>query len=573
MKKIAIVLLITVLTSFTYVNGQEISESNRIKKEDQIVNTLKYLVGEETVSESIENLEKDSVHFIYSEEFQNMIQQAYGSELHWFFDAYGKQTILPNILANYKNDTLYLEWSTPSSLHFEMPIEMTIDDRSVHVTMNEGKAELFLKDIHGLDIDPSNRVLKKSEWKDKLALRSRLRKIEGLELLEIPARHHFTQAYHITLDQPIDHYDESKGTFKQHMYLSHAAENKPFLMETCGYEAYDYTKEIAKMTAGNQLIIEYRYFGNSKPDSIDWHYLSNKQAVRDYHHINTAFKEIYTGKWISSGISKGGANCITYRSQYPNDVDVTVPYVAPIALKREDERTTTHINTIGESWCRDSTFAFQRRLLERRDEIIPLLEEFASKKKYTYSIGYETALEYAAYEYTFSFWQWLGKCDEIPGVKATAQEIFDHVNNTVGWSFYNDKTIKKLYPSYYQHMVELGYYGFQKKHIYDLIKVVKDPDNMFFVADAKDIPEYNGDYMQKVWDYATNDGNNFIYIYGEYDTWTACAINPSPKLNALKMVKKGGIHGVRVKDFSAEEKREIYTTLEEWLNTTIIPLD
>jgi len=122
-------------------------------------------------------------------------------------------------------------------------------------------------------------------------------------------------------------------------------------------------------------------------------------------------------------------------------------------------------------------------------------------------------------------------------------------------------------------MVELGYYGFQKKHIYDLIKEVKQPDNLFFVADAKNIPEYNGDYMQKVWNYATNKGNNFIYIYGEYDTWTACAITPSPKLNSLKMVKKGATHSVRIKDFSADDKNNIYTALEKWLNTTIVPLD
>jgi hypothetical protein len=453
-----------------------------------------------------------------------------------------------------------------------MPVELSINGKSSSVKTLKGKAKVHISNINNIDIDPHSKILKKSEWKDKISLRLKLKNIKGIELWEIPARHHFTQAYHITLEQNLDHFDETKGTFKQHMYLSHADENRPFLMETCGYEAYDYTKEISKMTKGNQLIIEYRFFGNSKPNTINWQYLRNKQAVEDYHHINSSFKTVYTGKWISSGISKGGANCITYRSQYTTDVDVTVPYVAPIALKREDERTTLHINTIGESWCRDSTYAFQRRLLERRDEIIPLLEAYASKKNDTYSIGYETALEYAAYEYTFSFWQWYGQCDKIPGVNSTAQEIFDHINNTVSWSFYNDKTIEKLYPSYYQHMVELGYYGFQKKHIYDLIKVVKHPDNMFFVSDAKNIPEYNGDYMKAVWDYATNEGNNFIYIYGEYDTWTACGINPSPKLNSLKMVKEGASHGVRIADFNQDDQTLIYNALESWLSIKIAPL-
>lgn len=564
MKKTTLLLLGLIAINFTFSQKQP-------SKDDQILATLKYLVGEKTVSESLMNLNNEGI--LYSNDFQNIVQASFGKDIKWFFDAYCKQNILPNILANHKNDTLYLEWSTPSKLEFEMPINLIKNGNLTAITMSNGKAKVFLKDIHNLEIDPSILIFKKSEWKEKVELRHKLNNIEGITIWEIPARHHFTQAYHITLEQPLDHFDKTKETFKQHMYLSHVDEKKPFLMETCGYEAYDNTKEIAKMTLGNQLVIEYRYFGLSKPNTTDWQYLRNKQAVKDYHHINTEFKKIYGGKWISSGVSKGGANCITYRSQYPNDVDVTVPYVAPIALKREDERTTTHINTIGESWCRDSTYAFQRRLLERRDEIIPLLKAYAKEKGQTYSIGYDTALEYAAYEYTFSFWQWFGKCDKIPGVNATAQEIFDHINNTVSWSFYNDKTIERLYPSYYQHMVELGYYGFQKKHIYDLIKVVKNPDNMFFVADAKDIPKYNGDYMQKVWNYATNEGNNFIYIYGEYDTWTACAITPSSKLNSLKMVKKGATHGVRINNFSEKDKMRIYNTLSSWLDIKITPIN
>jgi len=557
-----IILSLLALITFNSVFSQVQST-----KQDKIIATLSYLVGKNY------NLKDENDSILYTTEYQGEIQKTFGHDLNWFFDAYFSQTQLPNLLINHKNDTLYLEWSTPSEFDFEMPLDILIKKKASVLDMKEGKSQLFVKNIRDINIDPEHKILKKSEWKDKLLLRTQLEKIEGLQIWETSARHHFTQAYHLTLEQPLDHFNQSKGTFKQHMSLSHVDSDAPFLMETCGYEAHDFTKEISKMTKGNQLVIEYRYFGNPKPDSIDWQYLRNKQAVEDYHHINTTFKTIYSGKWISSGVSKGGANCITYRSQYPNDVTVTVPYVAPIALKREDERTTNHINTIGESWCRDSTYAFQRMLLERRDEIIPLLESYAKDKGQIYSIGYTTALEYAAYEYTFSFWQWYGKCDDIPGVNSNAQDIFDHVNNTVGWSFYSDKTIDRLYASYYQHMVELGYYGFQRKHIYDLIKEVKQPDNLFFISDAKNIPEYNGDYMQTVWNYATNKGNNFIYIYGEFDTWSACAITPSPKLNSLKMVKKGATHSVRIKDFSTDDKKDIYTALEDWLGTTIEPLD
>jgi hypothetical protein len=35
------------------------------------------------------------------------------------------------------------------------------------------------------------------------------------------------------------------------------------------------------------------------------------------------------------------------------------------------------------------------------------------------------------------------------------------------------------------------------------------------------------------------------------------------------MVKKGGAHRTRIKDFSDEEKEIIYSTLEEWLDIQI----
>jgi len=480
----------------------------------------------------------------------------------------------PNLLVNHANGKLILSWDTGGDEILETDVEVLISGKQVVAKMDNGVDTLEAKSLDMVNIDPESKLALKSTWEEKKALRGQLLSLGGIaSIWEISARHHFTQAYFIEVSQELDHFSDEPTTFNQRVWMSFVDPAKPTLMETCGYEGYDYTKEIAHLTKGNQLIIENRFFGTSKAlGEPRWELLRAKQAVEDLHRINKAFKKIFIGKWVSSGISKGGANCITYRAAYPNDVDVTVPYVAPIALDREDQRTTEYINTRGEKSCRDSLIAFQRMLLNRREEILPVLKEWAAKKEMKFSVGYETALEYAAYEYTFSFWQWFAACDKTPGYNATPQAIFDHVNETVGWSFYSDKTILKLYPSYYQHMVELGYYGFQKKDIYDLIKVVKEPDNLFFCPDGIKMPSYDGTYVKNVADYATNKGNNFIYIYGEYDIWSACAITPASHLNSLKMVKEKGTHGTRIKHFSEEDKQKIYKALGEWLECEITPL-
>ncbi len=87
------------------------------------------------------------------------------------------------------------------------------------------------------------------------------------------------------------------------------------------------------------MFVEHRYFGESKPDStIGWEYLTTAQAAADHKSIVDLFKTIYKGKWVSTGISKGGQTSIFFKYYYPDAVDVWVPYVAPLNLEQEDKR-------------------------------------------------------------------------------------------------------------------------------------------------------------------------------------------------------------------------------------------
>ena len=149
-----------------------------------------------------------------------------------------------------------------------------------------------------------------------------------------------------------------------------------------------------------------------------------------------------------------------------------------------------------------------------------------------------------------------------------------NINKLVGISFYNDKTYYDLLPSYYQHMTELGYYGFDTTPVKDLLHVVLKPTNKRFAPKNVDLT-YNPNYIKEVRDYIENQGNKILYIYGEYDTWGACAPNPKPHVNFLKMVLKGGSHKTRIKDFSPEDQQVIYNKLQNWLgySVTIYPLE
>jgi len=389
------------------------------------------------------------------------------------------------------------------------------------------------------------------------------------EISEIKNFEGFKATYQLILDEPLDHSDISQGTFKHYVYLSHNGFNLPTVIETEGYQAYLGTKEMSKILKGNQVLVEYRFYGKSRPEPIPWKYLKNDQAIEDYHNIVTRLKTLYTGKWISSGISKGGETTLIYKSKYPNDVAVAVPYVAPLINTLEDPKTTQHINSVGTPECRAKVTRFQRLLLENRTGIIKEIQAYAIDKNMSFTkVSIEEALEYAALEFSFSFWQWGGDCSTIPNEKSSSKELFDYMNKIVGISFYNDQTFHRLLPSYYQHMIELGYYGFDFTPVSDLLKIVKSTSNNRFAPKNTNLT-YNPNYIKEVRDYVENKGDNILYIYGEYDTWGACAPTPKAKVDALKMVLKGGSHSTRIKHFSTKNKEIIYQKLQKWLGETV----
>ena len=87
--------------------------------------------------------------------------------------------------------------------------------------------------------------------------------------------------------EPLDHKNLTAGTFKHYMYLSHVDVSKPTVFITEGYNAIPRTYELSKIFKGNQVQVEYRFYGKSRPDIIPWQYLKNDLAIEDYHKIIT----------------------------------------------------------------------------------------------------------------------------------------------------------------------------------------------------------------------------------------------------------------------------------------------
>ena len=111
-----------------------------------------------------------------------------------------------------------------------------------------------------------------------------IKEISGIRELKVQP---YTEYYEFWYEQPIDHNNPSKGTFKQRVLLGHRDFNAPMVAILEGYGIYSPAEsELSKLFNTNQLTIEHRFFNNSKPEGeTPWADLTLKQAATDQHEI------------------------------------------------------------------------------------------------------------------------------------------------------------------------------------------------------------------------------------------------------------------------------------------------
>jgi hypothetical protein len=383
----------------------------------------------------------------------------------------------------------------------------------------------------------------------------------------------FQSAYELKIRQPVDHSDPQKGYFYQKVFLSHKGFDRPTVFVTEGYSCNrNAIYEMTKLLNANQIIAEHRYFGESCPDSLDYNYLNLKQATADLHHINDLLRNLYPGKWISTGISKGGQTTIYYRYFYPSDVDVSVPYVAPINLEAEDKRIYAFLDTIGSDECNARVKALQTRLLQHRDEVLPLLKFYCAgaKLQFTY-LTFEEAFEYTVLEYPFSFWQWDFDCSLIPSDTASLESALLHMLDVSDISFFSDRDINGFASHYYQAASEMGYYGYRTEEFSGLLRALSlQPHPSAALTPGKMKVDFNRELTVSAYKWLQTKGDRFIYIYGGIDTWSATAVPPSEKVDALWFfLPDQGHAGARIRNMSPGDKEKLVSALKRWLDIEI----
>lgn len=379
----------------------------------------------------------------------------------------------------------------------------------------------------------------------------------------------FERKYLLTVSQNLDHFGKSEEQFQQRVFLFHKSYTKPVVFVTEGYDASyaespAYNHELCDLLDANLIVVEHRFFGESKPDVYDWHYLTVKQAAADHHLVVNALKKVYPTSWISTGTSKGGTTALYHKALYLNDVDAVVAYVSPMTIAQEDPRPIDWIlNRAADAKVRKQIANYQAFVLKNKSSAIEFLKKHQEKANCTFKMDLESVVEYTVFEYAFSFWQWGVSPSRIPTKKQGVDNAIKHLFMLVSPStFYVDSsTSSSIY--YYQAYRETGYYGFDEM-AKRFKKLSRDNYSNRIMAPSNLNIVYNSQTHQEIIEILTQKGNQIIQIHGEIDPWRYAAWEPNEKLDSYFLAAKGTPHSANYKSLNPEQKELFDTAIYKW---------
>lgn len=404
----------------------------------------------------------------------------------------------------------------------------------------------------------------------------KLKSLPGVTQVDTLASKHYANKYVMYIDQLLDPAHPEVGSFKQRVILAHVGYDRPTVLVTEGYDANyavnpNYKEELSVLLNANLVFVEYRYFGESMPQPCNWAYLTVKNSLVDLHRVNTTFRNLYSGKWIATGISKGGQTTMFYRSYYPDDVDVSVPYVAPLNQSLEDGRHEVFLSEkVGTAKERKAVEEAQLTLLKRKQALLPMLETYCKEKGYTFRVPLEEVFDYCVLEYAFALWQWGTPVANIPSEKDADRVWFDYLIAINAPDYFSQQS---PFPSFnVQAAKELGYYGYDVEPFkaYLSIATAKDYLRRVMLPEELDDLTFDDALYRHTVDFLKNEDPKMIYIYGENDPWTASGVTwLEGKKNIHVFVHPRGSHSTRIATFSEKKQREIKSLLEDWLDVKL----
>jgi hypothetical protein len=373
--------------------------------------------------------------------------------------------------------------------------------------------------------------------------------------------------YDVTIRQPADHDHPGGASFTERIVLHHFDKAAPVVLATTGYDvpADEWLMEPTTELNANQLLVEHRYFPPSIPDKADWKLLNIRQAAGDSHHIVERFKDFYSGHWINTGASKGGMTAVFHRRFYPDDVDGTVGYVTPISFGAPDNRYIPFLQAINPDGCGDDVHSFQRLLITDRAKYgTQLRTTLGHAADFKTDQDAQDFVVTTAAGFDWSFWQFYGY-DYCKSVKQAltsddaAGQILDYEARLTSY-------IGTLWAYDYQAYNELGFPGQSYDTVADLLQNIDvnwGGDNQTPPWGMAN-PQYVPAAMQDIAAWLAKDARDMLFIYGEFDPWTAGKVDLGTSRDVLEVIAPHASHSAEISMLAEADREKALDLMYGW---------
>ena len=402
-----------------------------------------------------------------------------------------------------------------------------------------------------------------------------LKKIKSVSSFEKIEKADTTRQYYmLKITQELVPGNPEAGTFEQRVMLGHRGYDRPVVVVTEGYggdyafKSPRYMEELTQIMDANMLFVEYRYFSGSMPEPCNWEYLTVKNSMTDYHNIITSFKPYYSGKWASTGISKGGSTSIFFRAYFPEDLDLSVPYVGPLSGAVEDGRHESFLERVGTKAERDAIRNFQRELFERKERLMPMFDEYCLENGLVFRVPTSNIYDLLVLEYQFSMWQWGTPTNTIPSLESDDKTLFNYFVKMCGPDYFAAGSSIESF--FVQAVKDFGYYGYNIEPFHKYVNA-EDVENylkkVLLPAEFANVKFDDSNY-RFVTDFYTENDPKMLIIYGEIDPWTASGVTwlrDRNKENIKVYIQPGGSHTARILNMPENMRDEVLKQLNEWM--------
>ena len=453
---------------------------------------------------------------------------------------------------------------------------------------------------------------------DAQSFREKLLAIDGVISVEEIEQDEkvFEEKYIVTIEQPVNWADPQSEMFPQRFEIGYQSDDSPNLFYLSGYMLsdgrfkQDDRPELAKMYNTNYIRCEYRFYSKSAPEDLSrdntkyWLYLNEKNAAQDFHRIIDELKDILTGKWIFTGVSKGGKATAAFATYYPHDADVYVPSVAPFADEATGVFTQNLYETIGnERYGSELAAKYRSELLEFQIEAVKnrsyMQDVFwrnveSGDVKVRPFVNKQIMFDMIILEFTVTTWQYDQNFEAIEKVLAMPRED-DPSTETDEKRAFQDAMIKcitdanvgsyvwgldYLFQYYVQAATEMGEHDYNFDYLRKALAadgsgaelaITPDMDKdilyrMMFTDEQMEAFTFSPDTRNRIYEWIRTTDSKVIFLYGTSDPWYSLSITEDDlagNTHVKIIADPNQSHSFKIANLPEEMRNEIISIIDE----------